>query len=186
MSIAVPPEYRDKPLFGREVPWKEMEGEVLRAVRLIPLADLDNEVRKHSKAYAWALMEQYNSDCTYGDYTPILHRLQFRRMLYALLEVECPGKLAVPSYIPVYHRFDFIKLCSILLVAEHVAPDEEVLVGYPLPIEGLLRKALRSFMPRLQVIVKPKGYLERQYENRFPGPEGWAYWQRTPRYLRDD
>lgn len=187
MSITVPPEYRDKPLIGLHCPWKELEGQLLRINRFIPLvADVDTDPKKDLWAWAWAVTELYSKDQT-GYYTPILRRLQFRKKLLALLEVECPSKLAEPSYMPIFHRFDFIKLWAILAVEGNLDPDEEVLVGYPLPWNRLSERVLKRFLPRLDVLVHPKGFLELAQERpRRVEEKGYAHWFRAPRFLRDE
>ena len=183
--MRVPAEYRDKPLIGSQVPWKQIEGELLRVVRFVRLCDLD--MRSNSAALAWADLELYYNE-QHGAYTPIAHHLDLRRSLYALLAVECPQKLPVPTYMPVRHRFDFFKLCILFDPFRDgksyvVAPDEEVLVGVPVPLEGLARKVLRPLMPRLQFVIRPKGYREWLYRRvrgeEPPGGWGWrSRWQR--------
>jgi hypothetical protein len=190
MTISVPPEYRDKPLVGVQVPWKEMEGQVLRVNRFIPLvADIANDWKKHSRAWSWAMTELHHKEQS-GPYTPLIHRLQFRKRLHALLEVECPSKLTEPSYMPVCHRFDFVKLFIIFEVEGNLDPDEEVLVGYPLACDTPLGSILSAFMPRLEVIVHTKGFLEVLYGRHKVDREWLGAWlrteySRTPRFLRE-
>jgi hypothetical protein len=185
MTIEVPPEYRDKPLIGLQVPWKEMEGQLFRVNRFIPLAaDFYNDMRKHASAWAWALLELHWKEQS-GPYTPLIHRLQFRKRLHALLEVECPWKLTEPSYMPVCHRFDFVKLLAIFTVEGNLDPDEEVLVGYPLPCDKPLGSILNAFLPRLQVMVHPKGFLESVYDHEKADGKSFGEWFRTPRFLRE-
>ena len=185
--MRIPPEYRDRPLIGSQVPWKKIEGELLRVVRFVRLCDLDT--RSYHAAWSWALMDL--SDHTqHGAYTPIAHYLDLRRSLYALLEVECPQKLPVPAYMPVRHRFDFFKL-GVLFdpfgdgKSYFVAPDEEVLVGGPLVLEGLAKKVLGPLMPRLWFFIKPKGFLEWQYGPHGRGEEPPGGWRWRPRWERE-
>ena len=189
--MRVPAEYRDKPLIGSQVPWKKIEGELLRVVRFVRLCDL-NMRSKPDTAWASAEMELYYDEQD-GRYTPIARHLDLRRSLYALLVVECPQKLLVPTYMPVRHRFDFFKLCILFDPfgdgkSHYVAPDEEVLLGFPVALEGLGRKVLRPFMPRLHLFIHPKGYLEwfngfrSGGEDREDPPGGWLW---RPRWKRE-
>jgi hypothetical protein len=189
VTIAIPPEYRDKPLIGVQVPWKQIEGQVLRVNRFMSLvADVDRDMKRHRWAWSWAWMELYESEQS-GPYTPLVRRLQFRKRLFALLEVECPGKLNEPSYMPVCHRFDFVKLWTICGVEDNLDPDEEVLLGYPLPCDTRWGSVFRAFLPQLQVYVYTRGSLEVLY-GRHKLDREWVLQRlqsehsRTPRYLR--
>jgi len=186
MTMKVPPEYRDRPLIGSEVPWKKIWGELLRVIRFVRLGNIDMDSKSTFFTWSWAMVDFYDrSDSGYC--MPVAHYLDFRRSLYALLEVECPPRLNTSVYLPVRHRVDFFKACIYLDPLDkidRVAPDEEVLVGGPLVMEGLAKKVLRPFMPRLGFSIHPKGYLEWQYgfrERGGPPPGGWLWrprWQR--------
>jgi hypothetical protein len=184
----IPPEYRDKPIIGAQVPWKEIEGQLLRVQRFIPfIADTRNDMRRHASAWGWAWIELLNREQS-GPYTPVIRRVQFRKRLHALLEVECPGKLAEPSYMPVCHRFDFVKLWTIFAVEGNLDPDEEVLVGYPCYCDTSFGSVLRAFMPQLDVMVHPKGFLEmalNRHELAHKIASEHSKWFRTPRFLRE-
>jgi hypothetical protein len=180
--MRVPPEYRDR-LVGPQIPWKKIEGELLRVIRLIRLCEMDMHSKSASKTWAWAMLDLHGHTQDGSD-TAIAHYLDLRRSLYALLEVECPPRLSAPVYMPVRHRFDFFKACILLDPIEDgkrhfLAPDEEVLVGGPLVVEGLAKKVLRPLMPRLQFFITPKGYLEWQYgpHDRGEPPPGGYDWR---------
>ena len=76
---------------------------------------------------------------------------------YAVLTVESPS-LKLRAMISVVHRLDFRNLWEIY-EQRRVAAEEEVLLGY-MPYAGFLGPLLRPFLPRLHLLIYPKGALE--------------------------
>jgi hypothetical protein len=200
--VVLAPQGRNRPTIGKQIPWKDLEGQLLRAIRFLPLVAFGQHVRrKHRSALAWAMMEVYGRDDPSRKGSPLRHHLDFRRSWYALLEVECPWVLSEPAYLPIRHRFDFLKLCVVffpfqdthvpdpgkewLLPDEDFLPDEEILLCYPSLIDEPLRKVLRPFMPQLEVIIEPIGFLDWMFERRqSPPPGGWG-WRWRPDWSRE-
>ena len=191
--MVLAPQHRNRPIVGKQIPWRDMEGQLCRAIGLMPLVAFGQHVRRnHRSALSWAMREVYGRDDPDRKATPLKHHLDLSRNWYALLEVECPWLLSGPVYLPVRHQFDFFKLCVVffpfqekhipdpgkewLLPDQDFLPDEEILLCYPSFIENPLRQALRSFMPRLEVIIEPMGFLDWMFEQRqSPPPGGWAW-----------
>ena len=200
--MLIAPQFRDRPVIGRQIPWKDVEGQLFRAIRLLPLVAFGQHVRrKHRTALSWAMLEVYGRDDSDRKATPFKHHLDLRRSWYALLEVECPWVLSTPVYMPVRHRFDFFKLSVVffpfqdthlpdpgkewLFPDQDFLPDEEILLCYPALTESLRRRALRPFMPRLDVIVEPMGFLDWMFQQRqSPPPGGWG-WRWRPDWSRE-
>ena len=89
-----------KPIIGKHVPWKAVEGHFLRVTRFIPMATVEKDKVK-----------------------------AFTGGPYAGLEVECLGLPVQGAYLPVVHREDFRRLWR-AFEERHVAPAEELLVVY--------------------------------------------------------
>lgn len=95
-----PPDPADKPLIGKEIPWKPLEGQVFRISHFSPFATVDG-------------------DKVSAPSPP---------MPYAVLTVESPI-LNQAALMPVNHRDEFLNLRDIY-EQRGVASDEELLVSY--------------------------------------------------------
>lgn len=130
-------EHGETPLIGKDIPWKTIEGVALRVKHFTPFAT------------------------TEGDKVKAISM----KMPYASLLVESPH-LSRESYLPVVHKVDFRNLWE-CFQERGVNSEEEVIVGYrPFPRKRL-GKLFSPFMPKLHILIYPRGHLEEAEDPNF-------------------
>ena len=156
MGKTLPPLPSDKkpPTLGKDVPWKQVEGQLLRVKSHLFVASMQDSKVKAPPVGA-----------------------------YAALEVECAEPTG-DALIMVSHKLDFKHLWE-LYKERKVLDDEEVLVAYA-PVGRGIGRAARMFLPCLDIMVYPKGWLEEACDPTFK-PKNTAEWfQERARWRPND
>lgn len=124
-------------LIGKDISWEDIEGVVLRVKHFTPFGTIEGDKIKAP---------------------PI-------PMPYAALVVESPYWSRELS-LPVTHKVDFRNLWECFQV-RGVNPEEEVLIGYQTVPRRRFGKLFSSFLPKLRILIYPRGHLEEAEDPSF-------------------
>lgn len=113
----------DRPLVGRDLPWRLIGAEIFRVIDFTPVATVDEKAKVTAPPVP---------------------------MPYGLLTVESPI-LVQPAAMPVNHRLDFLNFWDIYSQGG-VGEGHHLLVSY-LPYRGFLGPVVRLFSPVLHLFV---------------------------------
>lgn len=110
------------------------------------------------KDVSWQLID--GQFCRIRDFVPIELELVKKYHPYAIITIECkklPDSLAIW---PVINKIDFKHLQEVFLKRK-LKGDEEVLIVYSSKYWGKLLKIFSVFLPKMHIMIYPKGYFEK-------------------------
>jgi hypothetical protein len=146
----------DKPVLGRDIPWKQVKGEALRVTHFLPVGTIENGKIK---------IDSLTSP-------------------YATLSVESP-KLKQESEIMVVNRIDFSNLWK-AYKERGIDPKEEVLVFCVPVFRHKLFKMFYAPMARLQIYIYPKGHFEEICDKNFKRDNTEEWLEPLAKYIPPD
>lgn len=131
------PESSEPLLIGKEIPWKEIEGEFCRVKHFTPFCEIEaGKIKRTPGAPA-----------------------------YAGLSIESP-KLPQEAYVYIVNKVDFRNLWEAFEI-RGISSEEELLIVYEPFLRKRFMSSLLASLPRFHVFVCPKGHLEEIYSPNF-------------------
>jgi hypothetical protein len=146
----------NKPILGKDIPWKQIESVAFRVTRFLPIGTIENGKIK---------IDSLTSP-------------------YATLSFES-SKLSQESEILVVNRIDFSNLWK-AYKERGIDPKEEVLVFCVPVFRHKLLKIFYAPMARLQIYIYPKGHFEEICDKNFKSGDKEEWLEPLAKYVPQD
>jgi hypothetical protein len=155
LEVLSPTSYGGPPVLGEDIPWKQVEGHLLRVRWCSFFASIEDGMVKLDEPGA-----------------------------YAALVVESPS-LTGEALIAVSSKADFRHLWELYKERQVADDEEVLLFHNPLGKKrlGKLGKLMKSFLPCLDILVYPKGHLEEMYDITLHPPNAIAWFRDRAKWV---